>query len=121
VVGWSGDEMWGDQEAFIWSRKTGMSSVAGYLASRDVALPADMVLTAVLDISGDGKTLVGTCRDRNWKQGFWMARLGDSPDQAPPVMSNPWEPKPMDHVRPDTMDSFPADMLNPFPFGKRRF
>lgn len=121
VVGWSGDEMWGDQEAFIWTRKTGLESLGDYFAARDVELPEGMVLTAALDISGDGTTIVGTCRDRNWKQGYWVARIGDATDPAPVVQGNPWEPRPMDQVRPDTMATHPADILNPFPFGKRRF
>jgi uncharacterized membrane protein len=121
VVGWSGDETWGDQEAFIWTRKTGLLSLAAYLKAKNVDLPEGMTLTAALDISGDGNTIVGTCRDKDWKQGYWMARIGDSSDQAPVVQGNPWEPKPMDHIRPDTMETHPADILNPFPFGKRRF
>lgn len=121
VVGWSGDEMWGDQEAFIWTGNNGISSLANYFASREVDLPEGMILTAALDISADGTTVVGICRDRNWKQGYWIAHLGESPDSPPADQSNPWDHKPLDHVRPDTMDTYPADMLNPFPFGKRRF
>lgn len=121
VVGWSGDEMWGDQEAFIWTRKSGLLSLADYLADRDVNLPEGMILTAALDISGDGTTIVGTCRDKNWKQGYWIAQVRDSSETAPVLQGNPWEPRPMDHVRPDTMATHPADILNPFPFGKRRF
>jgi probable HAF family extracellular repeat protein len=121
VVGWSGDAMWGDQEAFIWTASGGMQSLAAFLAARDVKIPRGMVLTAAMDISGDGGTVVGLCRDKDWNQGYWRIRLGDAPAPAPVVNTNPWEPKPLDHIRPDSLDTFPADMLNPFPFGKRKF
>jgi hypothetical protein len=98
-----------------------MQSLAAYLAARDVKIPRGMVLTAAMDISGDGGTVVGLCRDKDWNQGYWRIRLGDTPAPAPVVNANPWEPKPLDHIRPDSLDTFPADMLNPFPFGKRKF
>ena len=64
VVGWSGEELWGDQEAFIWTRENRMLSLAVYLGSRGVELPEGMVLTAALDISGDGNTMVGLAGTR---------------------------------------------------------
>jgi hypothetical protein len=32
-----------------------------------------------------------------------------------------WEPDPLNPMLPDSLDTFQADMLNPFPFGKRRY
>jgi len=121
VVGWSGDFMWGDQEAFIWTRRDGMVSLADYLTAREVELPEGMVLTAALDISADGSTIVGLCRDREWSPGFWRVQLGGSPMASTDVHPNPWEPLPMDSARPDSLIILPGDLLNPFPFGKRRF
>lgn len=121
VVGWSGDELWGDQEAFIWTRENRMVSLAAYLGARGVKLPEGMVLTAALDISADGNTVVGLGRDKDWKLRYWIAQQGESHEPLPVVRGNPWEPKPMDHEPPDTLSTFPADILNPFPFGKRRF
>jgi len=121
VVGWSGDALWGDQEAFIWTQSAGMRSLVAYLAARDVKVPHDMVLTAAMDISGDGATVVGTCRDKDWNLGYWLVKLGDFSDSPPAVPAESWEPKPLDNSLADTLHTFPAEILNPFPFGKHRY
>jgi len=121
VVGWSGDPLWGEQEAFIWTRKGGMLSLPDHLAAHGVKVPQGIILTSALDISGDGKTVVGICRDGDWNQQYWLIHLGDSLDSGPMAETKPWEPEPLDPLSPDTLDAFQADMLNPFPFGKRRY
>ncbi len=121
VVGWSGDALYGDQVAYIWTREGGMQSLASFLAFRDIKIPKGMVLTAAMDISGDGGTVVGICRDKDWNQGYWRIRLGENFGPAPVVKAEQWEPKPLDPPLPDTLHTYPADILNPFPFGKRRF
>ncbi len=121
VVGWSGDALWGDQEAFVWSAQGGMQSCARLLAAQGAKLPEGVLLTAALDISGDGRTVVGTCRDKDWNQGYWMARLGETVGPVSDATTRPWRPAAMDHLAPDSLDVLEADMLNPFPFGRRRY
>jgi hypothetical protein len=98
-----------------------MLSLAAYLAARDVKVPRGMVLTAAMDISGDGATVVGICRDKDWNQGYWLVKLGESSDPPPHVTTESWEPKPLDNSLADTLHTFPAEILNPFPFGKHRY
>jgi len=121
VVGWSGDPLWGEQEAFIWTRKGGMLSLPDHLAAHGVKIPQGIILTSALDISGDGSTVVGVCRDKDWNTRYWLIHLGDSLDSGPMAEIKSWEPEPLDPLSPDTLDAFQADMLNPFPFGKRRY
>jgi probable HAF family extracellular repeat protein len=121
VVGWSGDALWGEQEAFIWTENRGMLSLADYLATHDIELPPGVILTGAMDISGDGATVIGICRDRDWNQRYWLIHLGDSLDSYPVAETKSWEPKPLVPLISDSLDTFQADMLNPFPFGKRRF
>jgi len=75
TVGWSGDPFGAGIEAFIWSPKLGMRSLAKYLHQRGVLLPFGITLTSALDISGDGSTIVGVWQDANYHQGGWMVRL----------------------------------------------
>lgn len=121
VVGWSGDPLWGEQEAFIWTRKGGMASLPDHLAAHGVKVPQEITLTSALDISGDGTTVVGVCRDRDLNKRYWLIHLGDSLDPGPMAETKPWKPEPLNPVSPDSLDIFQADMLNPFPFGKRRY
>jgi len=121
VIGWSGDALWGNQEAFIWTATGGMRSLADLLRENDVELPAGMVLTAALDISGDGTTVVGVCRDHNWNEGYWRIGLGDAVESTSPPPAPPRRLQDAAHVAPDTIEVYGADLLNPFPFGKRRY
>lgn len=121
VVGWSGDPLWGEQEAFIWTRRGGMVSLKDHLAAHGVRIPSGVILTSALDISGDGSTVVGVCRDKDLNKRYWIIQLGDSLDTGPMVETKSWEPEPLNPMSPDTLGTFQADMLNPFPFGKRRY
>jgi probable HAF family extracellular repeat protein len=121
VVGWSGDPLWGEQEAFIWTGRGGMISLSSHLAAHGIEVPEGIILTSALDISGDGTTVVGVCRDRDWNKGYWIIKLGDSLESGPMAETKPWEPDPLNPMLPDSLDTFHADMLNPFPFGKRRY
>lgn len=121
VVGWSGDALWGEQEAFLWTSRRGMMSLEQLLLEQGVAVPDGIVLTSALDISGDGTTVVGVGRDGDWNTRFWRIRLGGSLESNPLAGSNPpraWRPE---SARPDTLDRFRADFLHPFPFGKHRY
>ena len=75
TVGWSGDPFSGGTQAFIWSPKLGMRSLAKYLHQRGVLLPFGITLSSALDISADGSTIVGVWLDTNYNQGGWMVRL----------------------------------------------
>jgi uncharacterized membrane protein len=75
TVGWSGDQFGAGIQAFIWSPKLGMQSLAKYLHQRGVLLPFGITLTSALDISADGSTIVGVWLDANYNQGGWMVRL----------------------------------------------
>jgi probable HAF family extracellular repeat protein len=75
TVGWSGDPFGAGIEAFIWSPKLGMQSLAKYLHQRGVLLPFGITLTSALDISADGSTIVGVWQDVHFNQGGWMVRL----------------------------------------------
>ena len=80
TVGWSGDPFGAGIEAFIWSPKLGMQSLATYLHGRGVVIPGGIILTTALDISADGSTIVGVCQAPNHNvvynvQGGWMVRL----------------------------------------------
>jgi uncharacterized membrane protein len=75
TVGWSGDPFGVGIQAFIWSPKLGMQSLAHYLHQRGVLLPAELTLTSAIDISADGSTIVGVWQDANYHQGGWMVRL----------------------------------------------
>ena len=120
VVGWSGDVLWGNQEAFIWTAAGGMRSLAAVLEANGVALPAGMTLTRALDISGDGSTVVGICRDRDWTRCYWRIRLAEDTILAPVAgIATPDDRPAAD--RPDTMKVQRAGALNPYPFGKRRY
>jgi probable HAF family extracellular repeat protein len=118
VVGWSGDAVWGDQVAFLWTAATGMRALAAVLEEAGVALPDDMVLTAALDISGDGGTVVGIARDRDWIRHFWRIRLDDTVDPAPGARTPRTDPP---VAVPDSLDIQQADMFDPLPFTRRRY
>lgn len=75
VVGWSGDPFGVGIEAFIWSPKLGMQSLAKYLQRRGVLIPFGMTLATALDISADGSTIVGVWVDQSYNEGGWMVRL----------------------------------------------
>jgi uncharacterized membrane protein len=75
IVGWSGDPFGVGIEAFIWSPKLGMQSLAKYLQRRGVLIPFGITLTSAIDISADGSTIVGVWQDANYNQGGWMVRL----------------------------------------------
>jgi uncharacterized membrane protein len=75
TVGWSGDPFGLGIEAFIWSPKLGMQSLAKYLHQRGVLIPFGITLTSAIDISADGSTIVGVWQDANYNQGGWMVRL----------------------------------------------
>ena len=120
VVGWSGDVLWGNQEAFIWTAAGGMRSLAAVLEANGVDLPAGMTLTRALDISGDGSTVVGICRDRDWTRCYWRIRLAEGAVLAPVAgIATPDDQRATD--LPDTMKVQRAGALNPYPFGKRRY
>ena len=119
VVGWTGDELFSDQEAFVWTRDSGLRSLAAILLENGVKLPDGLSLTGVLDISGDSSTLVGTCRNRDFQQGYWRITLEDPSDLGPLVASPAPDAEMKDPARPDTMNFDRANMLLPFPFGKR--
>jgi probable HAF family extracellular repeat protein len=121
VVGWSGDELWGTQEAFVWTAQAGMRSLADILAMHGVDLPAGLKLTGALDISGDGTTVVGVCRDKNWNQLYWRVRLGNTLMPPPRGESGSWRPHRTTRALPDSLGVQNADLLFPFPFGKRRY
>jgi uncharacterized membrane protein len=75
TVGWSGDPFGLGIEAFIWSPKLGMQSLAKYLHQRGMLIPFGITLTSAIDISADGSTIVGVWQDANYNQGGWMVRL----------------------------------------------
>ena len=75
TVGWSGDPFGAGIEAFIWSPKLGMQSLAKYLHQRGVLLPFGIILSSAIDISADGSTIVGVWLDANYNEGGWMVRL----------------------------------------------
>jgi uncharacterized membrane protein len=75
TVGWSGDPFGAGIQAFIWSPKLRMQSLADYLHQRGVLLPFGITLTSALAISADGSTIVGVWQDANFHQGGWMVRL----------------------------------------------
>jgi uncharacterized membrane protein len=75
TVGWSGDPFGLGIEAFIWSPKLKMQSLAKYLHQRGVLIPFGITLTSAIDISADGSTIVGVWQDANYNQGGWMVRL----------------------------------------------
>jgi hypothetical protein len=121
VVGWSGDELWSDQEAFIWTAQAGMRSLAGILAENGVDIPEGLNLTGALDISGDGITVVGVGRDQAWNQRYWRIRLDRSLDHAPVAVTRPWNRDRVVPASPDSIEIHRAEVLHPFPFGKRRY
>jgi len=117
VVGWSGDALWDNQEAFIWTENHGMRALAEVLADNDVNLPAGMTLTGALDISGDGRVLVGVGRDRNWNLRYWRLEMGPYATlQAGSSGPSPEEKG----LNPDPLDIQHGQLLPGFPFGKRR-
>jgi probable HAF family extracellular repeat protein len=118
VVGWSGDA-WGEQEAFLWTAATGMRPLAAILGDAGVRLPEGMILTAALDISGDGRTIVGIARDREWAQHYWRIHL-DAAVDAESAARRP-EPLAADPARPDSLDAQAADMFDLYPFTRRRY
>jgi len=75
TVGWSGDPFGLGIQAFIWSPKLRMQSLAKYLQQRGVLIPFGVTLTSALDISADGSTIVGVWQDASYNQGGWMVRL----------------------------------------------
>jgi probable HAF family extracellular repeat protein len=75
TVGWSGDPFGLGIQAFIWSPKLRMQSLANYLHQRGVLIPFGITLTSALDISADGSTIVGVWQDANYNTGGWMVRL----------------------------------------------
>ncbi|MFT5314556.1 MAG: hypothetical protein ACI9UK_000377 [Candidatus Krumholzibacteriia bacterium] len=118
VVGWSGDEFSESQEAFIWTAQTGTQALADVAVAGGVTLPTGLRLTRALDISGDGSTVVGVCRDKYWNQLYWRMHLGAEALVA--TTNRKPHPMPPPLVMPDSVDIHQADMMNPFPFGKRR-
>jgi len=121
VVGWSGDDLWGEQEAFIWTTEHGMLSLRQVLRDQGVDLPPSLVLTGALDISGDGNTIVGVGRDRDWNPRYWLIHLDGALEVSPLAGSSAAKPVPPPSVHPDSLDTHQADFLHPFPFGKRRY
>jgi hypothetical protein len=119
VVGWAGDEIFGSQVAFVWSPTSGLRLLEDVLAEMGATLPEGLVLTGALDISGDGTTIVGTCRDRDFKLGIWRIRLDNPAALGPLDISAPVQPGRPGTASRDSLDIDQADMLLPFPFGKR--
>jgi uncharacterized membrane protein len=121
VVGWMGDELWGSQEAFIWTAQIGMRSLAEILIASGVSLPEDLRLTGALDISGDGTTIVGVSRDKHWKQHYWRLQLEDSSQLDKVVKAGKWPAPPTEPATSDSIEVFRANFLNPFPYGKNPY
>lgn len=121
VVGWSGDSLWGEQEAFIWTSQMGMMGLAQLLKDQGLDLPDNLIITTALDISGDGRTVVGVGRDKDWNPRFWRATLGETKPAPRTIGSSRPDPHTPDSTRPDSLDAFHSDMLHPFPFGKHRY
>lgn len=120
VVGWSGDALWGRQAAFVWTATAGMRSVAEVLAEAGADLPEGMVLTAAMDISGDGRTIVGVARDADWNLRLWRATIDAGFAGTPPAV----RPPAITRSPAATTDSTAvqaADMFEPFPFTRRRY
>ncbi len=117
VVGWSGDPLWGDQAAFLWTAESGMVSLAQVLAANGARVPANTVLTAALDISADGRVIVGVGRNGRWEEQYWIVRLGPEAVLKPGARRAP-QPRMASPAPRDTLHIYEADMLNPFPFGK---
>jgi hypothetical protein len=118
VVGSSGDPIFGNQEAVIWTPAEGLQALASVLDRARARVPDGLELTECLDISGDGTTIVGTCRTPDYRQGIWRVRLqggallGVASPAGPPPVATSAGPA-------DSLEFDQADMLLPFPFGKR--
>ena len=77
VVGWSGSKT----EAFIWDSRHGMRRLGDVLTN----LGTDIVgwrLTCAVDISADGKLIVGTALGPRSKQENWLAKFEPLPETA---------------------------------------
>ena len=118
VVGWSGDALWDNQEAFIWIQDVGMRPLSDVLAANNVKLPAGMTLTGALDISGDGRVLVGVGRDRHWNLRYWRLEMGPEADLT--VFAEPGERPAGAANEREYLDVKQGQLLPTFPFGKRR-
>jgi len=121
IVGSSGDDLWGEQEAFIWTSDHGMLSLRRILGDHGVDVPQEIVLTSALDISGDGNTVVGVGRDKDWNQKYWRITLDGVVESTPIAGSDSTTTQEFRAANPDTFHSHQADFLHPFPFGKSRF
>jgi len=120
VVGWCGDVLWGNQRAFIWTASAGMRSLDSILSENGIQVPAQLVLTRALDISGDGSYVVGEARDRQLVRHYWLLYLGDALNQPPRVAGPVQPPSRRTQVLPDSLEQQRAGAFEPFPFGKRQ-
>lgn len=83
IYGHSGDPWWGITEAFVWTATDGMRRLQDVFAAAGADVPADLWLTDVAAVSGDGTRLVGSWRDRQFNRGQWMAAFEEGgPDAA---------------------------------------
>jgi len=120
VVGWCGDLLWGDLRAFLWTAQDGMVSLAAVLDEHDVDLPDGLILAQALDISGDGTTVVGVGRNRDWSEFYWRIRFEGPLTAASSPAPTPRVPLRRHMALPDSLHISPAEVLDAFPFGKRR-
>lgn len=61
AVGWSGDNLFGVVQGFVWTPTGGMQNAAEFLAAAGVVVPNQWFINSVTAISADGLTIAGQC------------------------------------------------------------
>ncbi len=68
----------GGTRAFRWTQVAGMQSVAAWLASSNIAVPAGWTLTTANATNADGSVVVGGGTNPNGNGQAWVARVGSA-------------------------------------------
>ncbi len=74
VLGTTTSTAWNLTEAFIWDPFDGMVRLQDLLENQGAVIPDNLWLDEVLAVSGDATQLMGSWRNAQGQQGYWMAK-----------------------------------------------
>jgi probable HAF family extracellular repeat protein len=77
VVGWSSDAWgpWGTKYAFHWDVDNGIQTLADYLTSMGAAIPEGYHIDRAIDMSNDGRYILGSAIDADWNNVWFIATI----------------------------------------------
>jgi len=75
VFGGVGSAFFGVPNAFVWTAKDGMATLADVATAAGIVLPEGIILNNVLGASADGTVLVGVAMDADFNLKTFVLRL----------------------------------------------